>query len=186
MHTKLPPKPPPAIISSPDALRLSEFLLVQSGRFATPAIKRIARYIDSKLTFLHDAATLTPSLSLEGLLSLFPELHCLYTNIDWQIVDVDKPKIPRCFESCCYPACRFNLHNRSTTFHSDYWSYIGGMCTALNGVSFDFKRSAHFVARSLCLVIELPPNSYPPLLFLTPTHLWPKMNGATISSCRTH
>ncbi|KAE9392980.1 hypothetical protein BT96DRAFT_944240 [Gymnopus androsaceus JB14] len=43
MHTKLPPEPPPAIISSPDALCLSEFQLIQSG---------------SKLTFLHDAATL--------------------------------------------------------------------------------------------------------------------------------
>ncbi|KAE9382757.1 hypothetical protein BT96DRAFT_994144 [Gymnopus androsaceus JB14] len=168
MHTKLPPGPPPAIISSPDALRLSEFQLVQSGRLATPAIKRIASYID------------------KGLLSLFPELHCLYANIDRQIVDVDKPKIPRCFESCWYPACRFNLHNCSTTFHSVYWSYIGGMCAALNGVSFDFKCSAHFIARSLRLVIELPPNSYPPLLFLTPTHLWPKMNGAIISYCRTH
>ncbi|KAE9392979.1 hypothetical protein BT96DRAFT_1055426, partial [Gymnopus androsaceus JB14] len=116
----------------------------------------------------------------------FPELHCLYTNINCQMVDVNKLKIPRCFESCCYPACHFNLHNCSTTFYSNYWSYIGDMCAALNSVSFDFKHSAHFIARSLCLVIKLPPNSYPPLLFLTPTHLWPNMSGAIISSCRSH
>ncbi|KAE9384234.1 hypothetical protein BT96DRAFT_1026947 [Gymnopus androsaceus JB14] len=150
MHTKLPPKPPPAIISSPDVLHLSEFQLIHSGSFATPAIKHIARYID------------------KGLLSLFPELHCLYTNIDQQI--------PTTFT--------FIIAAPPSTAITG--ATLVGMCAALNSVSFDFRCSVHFIARLLCLVIKLPPNSYPPLLFLTPTHLWPKMNGTIISSCWTH
>ncbi|KAE9384970.1 hypothetical protein BT96DRAFT_1007506 [Gymnopus androsaceus JB14] len=98
---------------------------------ATAVVKRIARYVD---------CTAILTLLLEGLLALFPKLHSLYTSLDRQIVDVNNP----------------NIH---TKYHLDHWNYIGGMCAAFNGGSFDSKRSGHFIAWSLGLVIKFPPGT---------------------------
>lgn len=108
---------------------------------AIPAIQNIARMVD------------------RGLLSFFPKLHALLTNLDEKIVDVDNPEIERAFPGCCYPACHLNLHNACTLTHLDFFNLVFSMCAVASAGPFDHTRGGHIIAWSLGLVIEFPSGS---------------------------
>ncbi|KAF9061988.1 hypothetical protein BDP27DRAFT_1337259 [Rhodocollybia butyracea] len=120
--------------------------------------------------------------SLQGLLSLFPKLHALYTNLDKNIVDVDNPNIKRSFQNCCYPACHFNLHKAGAVIHCDFWNWLFSMCSIFNGGKFNHKGGGHFIAWSLGLAVEFPPGSS---LYI-PSAAIPHSNSSVAAHERRH